>query len=368
MLTKNYQSYLLISTIVLCLLISQGKAESFYRIDQVRQQTADGWHQIYEAYGRTIHIDISIETPEIDTLSVLRVSKRPANRYDTSNYEGEASTAICEQLCMTQNNPFEANLNAADASYQIIDGKNDTFDTIYAENNTESLAAAIKLYQSLLQGLGIAKDELDYSSPYYVSVSERYRVLGADGHYNGNAITEKGMYDIAFCQQLNDMWVFKDVNSCFRKEIAGIGSELFNNRIYFCSTDSYFLFVSLFDVINCPYVNIPLCGFEKVKESYEQYVVQKGMIREVFDLRLAYIIYHDVRYDDEFWAVPMWIMACEYYKSGNVERPQIYNEANSIKNTDAYGYILANAQTGKIIDPYDNSKARVYCPSILTWE
>lgn len=368
MLTKKYKPLQLIFSIILCFLCSPGKAEEFYRIDQVRQQTAAGWHQAYEAFGRTIDIDISIETPETDTVSVFRISKRPVINYDTSNYGGEVSIAICEQLCMTQNNPFAADLSAADASFHVIDGTSDTFETIYSENNTKSLATAVELYQSLLQQLGIANNEIDYSSPCYVAVLDRYRMLGTDGHYDGNAITEKGMYDIAFCQQLNDMWVFKDINSCFRKEIGGLGSELFNNRMYFYSPESYFIFVSLFDVLDCPYADIPLCSFEKVRESYEQYIVQKGMIREVLDLRLAYILYRDTSNNDEFWAVPMWIMGCEYYKSSNDERPQIYNKASSIKSTDAYGYILANAQTGEIVDPYSNSKSRVSCPSILVWE
>ena len=65
------------------LLLCGGRAlaEEFYTINEVRQQAAAGWHETYEAYGRTIVADVEPEIPNatqipIEKLEFARMTPR----------------------------------------------------------------------------------------------------------------------------------------------------------------------------------------------------------------------------------------------------------------------------------------------------
>ena len=60
---------------------SRALAEEFYTIGEVRQQAAAGWHETYEAYGRTIVADVEPEIPNatqipIEKLEFARMTPR----------------------------------------------------------------------------------------------------------------------------------------------------------------------------------------------------------------------------------------------------------------------------------------------------
>ena len=41
----------------------------YYSIADLKAQTADGWHQTYEAHGRTITVDVPVQVPDVEELS-----------------------------------------------------------------------------------------------------------------------------------------------------------------------------------------------------------------------------------------------------------------------------------------------------------
>ena len=57
------------------LLLCGGRAlaEEFYTINEVRQQAAAGWHETYEAYGRTIVADVEPEIPNVTQIPIEKL-------------------------------------------------------------------------------------------------------------------------------------------------------------------------------------------------------------------------------------------------------------------------------------------------------
>ena len=58
---------------VLFLFAAVGCAQEYYTIDQLREQAAEGWHEIYEAYGREIVADIDITVPDVEQVPVEKL-------------------------------------------------------------------------------------------------------------------------------------------------------------------------------------------------------------------------------------------------------------------------------------------------------
>ena len=58
---------------VLFLFAAVGCAQEYYTIDQLREQAAEGWHNVYEAYGRKIVADIDITIPDVEQVPVKKL-------------------------------------------------------------------------------------------------------------------------------------------------------------------------------------------------------------------------------------------------------------------------------------------------------
>ena len=59
--------------IVLLFITVNGYAQEYYTINQLREQAAEGWHEIYEAYGREIVADIDITIPDVEQVPVEKL-------------------------------------------------------------------------------------------------------------------------------------------------------------------------------------------------------------------------------------------------------------------------------------------------------
>lgn len=46
-------------------------AEAINTVSDIAQQAAFGWHQTYQAHGRTITVNIDIQVPNVETMPVL---------------------------------------------------------------------------------------------------------------------------------------------------------------------------------------------------------------------------------------------------------------------------------------------------------
>lgn len=88
----------------------------------------------------------------------------------------------------------------------------------------------------------------------------------------------------------------------------------------------------------------------------------------MYSLRLGYACYQDPKEKGIFWAVPSWVMECEWYRSAKEEKTVYDFKADFKEEMSGYQQIIVNAQTGKLLDPLDESNDRSHCPKIIDWE
>jgi len=46
-------------------------------VAQLYEQASEGWHETYEAYGRTVTVDLPVQVPQTDTLPALTAVLMP---------------------------------------------------------------------------------------------------------------------------------------------------------------------------------------------------------------------------------------------------------------------------------------------------
>ncbi|NLO84358.1 MAG: hypothetical protein GX096_02880 [Clostridiales bacterium] len=325
------------------------------------------WQQTYETKWRVIDIDTPVTVPDVTAAPVVKIKRRPTSAFDLSNYEGEWNDDYLLSLML--NNPYDQLMAASsDAARLFVNDDRANFSAIYAEDNPEPLEDAAALYQALALSIGVAPDDVDFAHPIEATVYSREKLFDpATGQYDGDAASDMGMYQISFAQQICGMWLHKHINECFAVHSSGAGGVTPpHNSIAFSSSQSYYALFTLYDVSEIIYPDIPLCSFDTVKQTYEQ-LIDQGQIRSILDLRLAYVFYPIAGDLESFLAIPTWVMGCEFYQNGKKERPSHYNKVH-ITETDAYGELLVNVQTGELVDPYNSSKTRINPPEIMLWE
>lgn len=339
-------------------------------ISQVRDETTAGWHETYEAHGRTIIVDIDIQLPDVDALPVLRIRKKPAvdasfaAGYDAEYWQNDPGKLIAEL-----NRPAgiidERSLKNVGSNDVNIPLHTLDWDTAYAEDNPLTYQGAVNIIAEHLLRLGIDPDQVDFDAPTLLSVS-RLRT-GIEGVYDGEAVTDMGYYNIALRQKLHNIPLYSYASRLFQTHLrkASIGWR-FEFRISVESMTSFEVGAWMGEEIDAPFDDIPLCSFEKVKVAYEK-LIQEGLIRTVDSLQLAYVVYADARDQEVYWAVPTWVMECEFYETAKKERPAEFDEALSTGYGLAFSPLAVNAQTGKVIDPYNEKTNRTDCPDIVSW-
>ena len=94
---------------VLFLFAAVGCAQEYYTIDQLREQAAEGWHNVYEAYGRKIIADIDITIPDVEQVPVekLEFARRETQvtEKETGKTAGKDSRFSCGCQCGAGQSP-----------------------------------------------------------------------------------------------------------------------------------------------------------------------------------------------------------------------------------------------------------------------
>ena len=111
--------------------------------------------------------------------------------------------------------------------------------------------------------------------------------------------------------------------------------------------------------------DVPLCSFQQVKNTYEK-LIEEGKLRSISSLRLGYIIWQNEG-TYAYTLMPTWVAEGELFPNATAETSGIKVQYDTISAN--WGYIMVNAQTGELIDPWKKGKNRSFdCPDLLTWE
>ena len=389
-------------------------------ISELRQQveTMGRWTQIYEAYGRTIEVDIPIIVPEVDAVPIVQVSgyyavdqegclTRDGTKLNKIGYDGfdiYEEDGLMKYLGTTDTSgkinvsPFDkdkgvillayynspSNLRTHKVEYdsKVYYPYEVDADEIYAEDNPQSAAAA-KAYLERVLGYFYPESDNSIALRYLEMRSRGHKVKGLDDYNLGEYAKDypMGTYALSFCQTIHGIPVYHDVGD--RLDLTGSAPhELINdawkktepimgisdNRFEFMGDDSFEMLVRWVKEAGIIKEDVPLAPLSSIISSIED-EIQKGHIRNVYALRLGYGCYITNESPETYVLYPTWICECDYMDDPKWEIDEwAYNLEKGFNKKYTFKTFVINAQTGEMDDPYLSKKEQIFCPTIITWE
>ena len=362
--------------IFLSLLSYSARATENYSVTDLYEQAANGWHKSYESHGRTIDVDIDIEVPDVDTLPVIKVvydqpfsEDKITAQYDDGDDKLYYLIRPTGSLFMRYNFMTYEPRNDKERKYrgytvEELDPKQD-LDTYFFNNPITASEAIDFIEEKLYQFSGNTYD----MSLFRLRIQTPMRLRDPKTEELGEFVRDVGRYVITLRQVLNGIPFNVGIAMAFKTPEVSTREPVlwypFEAESYIISKDEYRINAQFAKQTELVYEDMPVCSVDKVIESCEK-AIEKGNIRQIYGMRLGYVVYLDPKTDDYFWAVPSWVVECRYVKSPKVNEFDEHLEGLFTQKT-AYANLVVNAQTGELINPFDQSKDRSYAPKIKTW-
>ena len=157
---------------------------------------------------------------------------------------------------------------------------------------------------------------------------------------------------------------------------AGVASVLDYSGMEsrFVDEESYRVGNSLARIRSVEYLDVPLASLDSVLESIGK-EIKTGNIREVYSVRLGYVLYSDPDMIDHAWAIPRWVVSTLYITKENQK-----NWDREQKDNTKYGYeyaplsqfyseeLLVDAQSGELMIFTLGDDKTYSDPRIITWD
>jgi len=386
-------------------------------ITELREQVEEmgRWTQTYEAYGRTIEVDIPIIVPEVDRVPILTVKAIDAINSEKIEKDPLLHEAGMDGLMRRIEDEglfpylYSGQSDDSPTEVYIVDGRK----TLLIRHHSPLILRGIKPKDflkydrtcyypfeldakntyaeenemSLEEATACIKDILDYYYPgrdnrfsvNYAEVIGRARktkdasdlVLGETVEYypcgTFNIHYSQNMYGIPVYVQVNELY---DSQKQAANQVYGDGFKELGRIDYYAEIMSRDLSVEMyalmFEVNEVAQEDVPLAPVSQVIFSIED-EIEKGHIRNVYALRLGYVCYLNPSSSESYSLYPMWVLECDYVGSANEEiRKYIYSD--EYRDGFNFARVGVNAQTGEIVDRMKPNKECLYCPEIITWE
>ena len=376
------------------------------------------WTASYEAYKREIEVDIPIDIPEVNAVPIVQVSgyyavdqegcltrdgtklnKIGNDGFDiyeedglmtylrTTDVTGEIKAASFEQdktvlFLAYYNSPSNLRTHKVKYDSKVYYPYEVDADKIYAENNTQSAAAA-KAYLERVLGYFYPESDNSIALRYLEVRSRGHKVKGLDDYNLGDYAKDypMGTYALNFCQTIHGIPVYHDVgwrldttgnapheliNDAWKKTEPIMGIS--DNRFEFMDDNSFEMLVRWVKEVGVIEEDVPLAPLSNIISSVED-EIQKGRIRKVYALRLGYGCYITEESPETYVLYPTWICECDYMDDPKWEIDEwAYNLEKGFNKKYTFKTFVINAQTGEMDDPYLSKKEQIFCPTIITWE
>lgn len=366
---KRSLAFLLIMALLLP--ITGQARQQYYTIAELREQAAQGWQQTYTAHGRSIAVDVSPHVPQVDAvpmsaykLADLQPVPDALGRwtYEFSGVPGSVMIMVDEQA-VTGNRGFTQG-SIWHGGYEM--------DRKYLPGNNQTLGEMIVLVAEVLSGSGLNPEALYWAHPFSVM----------QGIYQSKA----GMVQIEFYQSLRGLPMVGDSYKAYLYGMKPADGRVVPDRtstVLMRSPSQFVMFLSaLVEEAEQLAPDLPLAAFAQVIASLEAEIAA-GRLRQVFQISLGYALFADkanqvkppIRWNEEdrFYALPVWAVDCIYVDSAKTiltdySHPSWEGMGKDPYNVLEYKRLHVNAQTGKLIDPTNQSADRVVFPGYLSWE
>ena len=367
-------------------------------VSELRQQVeAMGrWTQTYEAHGRTIEVDIPIYIPNEKELAVYDCSayteyiKNPNSddknnvysynenlRELTKENDGTSEADIeaygkGTELRIMLNNPEDLlgknkNDNIKIKEYGFYQYQVDDKVT-YAENNEMSLEEAEKYLEEIVEYF--IKDEYNGIDIDYIKIAGRGRKTKS---YTDEELGEyvdyypKGSYFFNYYQTLHKipimMTIIATLNNKQENKIYGDLFEYWGTTGGICQImdrNSFWLTIKWMKIEKEHEETVKLLPIEQIINTVEK-EIKAGHVRNVYALKLGYIIYLNDRSPETYTLYPMWVLDCDYVENKNKEI-KVNPYSDDIRDCFSFERICINPETAEMMDFLNPKTKMLYAP------
>ena len=369
-------------------------------IYELRQQgeAMGRWTKTYEAHGRTIEVDIPIYIPNEKELAVYDCSaytdyiKNPNNEDKTNVYaynenlkelvkeesNDKSENAIIEvygngtELRIMFNSPEELlEHNTRDyikikESGYYPDKVN--ADVIYAENSDLSLMEAEKYLEEIVRFF--IRDGYDGIDIDYIKIAGRGRKTRS---YTDEELGEcadyypKGTYFFNYYQKLHHipimMTIIATLNNKQENRVYGDLFGFWGTTGGICQImdrNSFWLTIKWMKIEKEHEETVRLLPIEQIINAVEK-EIKAGHVRNVYALKLGYIIYLNDRSPETYTLYPMWVLDCDYVENKNKEI-KVNPYSDDIRDCFSFERICINPETAEMMDFLNPKTRMLYAP------
>ena len=354
------------------------------------------WTQTYEAHGRTIEVDIPIYIPNEKELAVYDCSayteyiKNPnsddknnvysynENLRELTKEKDGTSEADIEvygkgtELRIMLNNPEDLlgknkNDNIKIKKYGFYQYQVDDKVT-YAENNEMSLEEAEKYLEEIVEYF--IKDEYNGIDIDYIKIAGRGRKTKS---YTDEELGEyvdyypKGSYFFNYYQTLHKipimMTIIATLNNKQENKIYGDLFEYWGTTGGICQImdrNSFWLTIKWMKIEKEHEETVKLLPIEQIINTVEK-EIKAGHIRNVYALKLGYIIYLNDRSPETYTLYPMWVLDCDYVENKN-KKIKVNPYSDDIRDCFTFERICINPETAEMMDFLNPKTKMLYAP------
>ena len=361
-------------------------------------EAMERWTKTYEAYGRTIEVDIPIYIPNEKKLAVYDCSaytdyiKNPNNEDKTNVYaynenlkelvkeesDDKSENAIIEvydngtELRIMFNSPEELlEHNTRDyikikESGYYPDKVN--ADVIYAENSDLSLMEAEKYLEEIVRFF--IRDGYDGIDIDYIKIAGRGRKTRS---YTDEELGEcadyypKGTYFFNYYQKLHHIPIMMTIIATLNnKQENGVYGDLFGfwgttgGICQIMDRNSFWLTIKWMKIEKEHEETVKLLPIEQIINAVEK-EIKAGHVRNVYALKLGYIIYLNDRSPETYTLYPMWVLDCDYVENKNKEI-KVNPYSDDIRDCFSFERICINPETAEMMDFLNPKTQMLYAP------
>ena len=369
-------------------------------VSELRQQVeAMGrWTQTYEAHGRTIEVDIPIYIPNEKELAVYDCSaytdyiKNPNNEDKTNVYaynenlkelvkeesDDKSENAIIEvygngtELRIMFNSPEELLEHNTRDYIKIKESgyypDKINADVIYAENSDLSLMEAEKYLEEIVRFF--IRDGYDGIDIDYIKIAGRGRKTRS---YTDEELGEcadyypKGTYFFNYYQKLHHipimMTIIATLNNKQENRVYGDLFGFWGTTGGICQImdrNSFWLTIKWMKIEKEHEETVKLLPIEQIINAVEK-EIKAGHVRNVYALKLGYIIYLNDRSPETYTLYPMWVLDCDYVENKNKEI-KVNPYSDDIRDCFSFERICINPETAEMMDFLNPKTSMLYAP------
>lgn len=356
---KKCVSVFLILSMMLC--CAGAVAQEYITLSELREQAKNGWHESYtDKYGREMKVDIDVEVFGEDTAPVVKVKPTTLKVNSSLMEEG----AVFKNRTLYRNNPADDIFGARSGQVTMIAhhtyGEKVDLDKVYAEEyGTPLTILDLKnRAEDVLAPHGVTLDDFLFDQPKEFSV--RFKM----SRKTQEVLAPAG-YLAHFWQTMYGLPIFEHINRAYQKQSWPEFAP--QSVIVMRESDEYSIVVDAVEEIEMLAQDIPLCSFERVKESIEE-KIESGNVQKIYSMRFGYVVFNDADYPkdmktvydaDCYYLTPTWVIECMY--KDNAKDRWVYTGSKSDelceneKNSTDYYLMMVNAQTGEVYERSDRS-------------